>query len=271
VPVTAAQGRADVWCDVTADRLTFSTYSFIVVNDPVLVDFGGTPGNYHVWLRNLTDQPVTGTVEVSAPAPLQVACEKTFSVAADSEAKVPVTVAARTGLKEISEMLARVTIDGRTVDVVRGVMPVIPNGDFESDAAGDMKPDWWMCRKRQDEWAYERIHLSAEARGGRRSLLLDPPQGADQFIRAYPENGCWTPNTKYRISVWIKAESPQGVYANIAGRVLGGGRTGPEWRQFTGELTTGADPNTGGWVGCSLMNESKGKAWFDDLVVEEVR
>jgi hypothetical protein len=271
VPVTAAQGRADVWCDVTADRLTFSTYSFIVVNDPVLVDFGGNPGNYHVWLRNLTDQPVTGTVEVSAPAPLQVACEKTFSVAADSEAKVPVTVAARTGLKEISEMLARVTIDGRTVDVVRGVMPVIPNGDFESDAAGDMKPDWWMCRKRQDEWAYERIHLSAEARGGRRSLLLDPPQGADQFIRAYPENGCWTPNTKYRISVWIKAESPQGVYANIAGRVLGGGRTGPEWRQFTGELPTGADPNTGGWVGCSLMNESKGKAWFDDLVVEEVR
>ncbi len=271
VPANAAQGRQDIWCDVTADNLTFSTYSFIVVNDPVLVDFRGNPGSYHVWVRNLSGKAVTGTVEVSAPAPLQVSCEKTFGLPADSEGQIPVTIEGRTGLEEISEMLARVTIGGKTTEVVRAVMPLIPNGDFEVDAAGDMKPDWWMCRKLRDEWAYERIHLSDEAHGGTRSLLLDPPQGEDKFIRAHPLDGCWKPSTKYRLTIWIKAEADQGVYANIGGKVLGANQTGPEWKQFTGELTTVADPNTGGWVGCSLMNESAGKAWFDDLTVEEVK
>ncbi len=271
VPADAARGRADVWCDVTADGLTFSTYSFITVNEPVLVDFRGNPGNYHVWVRNLAEQPLTGTVAVSAPAPLRVSCAPQLAIPAEAEVEVPVIVEGRDSLREISEMLARVTLGGKTTEVVRAVMPLIPNGDFEMDGAGDMKPDWWMCRKLMDEWAYERIHLSAEAHGGQRSLLLDPPQGGDQFIRAYPTNGCFTPNTRYRVSVWIKAESDRGVQVRIAGLTLGSGQTGPEWKEFTGEFTTGADPNTGGWVGCSLINESAGKAWFDDLVVEEVK
>ncbi len=270
VPANAAKGRADVWCDVTADRLTFSTYSFIVVNDPVLVDFRGNPGGYHVWLKNLSAKPLAGTLLLSFPPGLTVTHPDRFDLPPEAEIELPVSVSGREGLRQIAEMTAHVTVAGKPREVVRAVMPLIPNGDFEMDGAGDLKPDWWMCRKLRDEWSYERIHLSPEAHGGKYSLMLDPPQGEDKFIRAYPVNGCWTPSTKYRVSVWIKAEADNGVYANIAGKVLGSGQTGPEWKQFTGELTTGADPNTGGWVGCSLINESGGKAWFDDLVVEEM-
>ncbi len=270
VPPNAEKGRRDLWCDVTGDGLTFSAYEFISVNDPVLVDFRGNPGTYHVWVRNLTTQPLTGTVEVSAPAPLQVSCAREFDLPAEGEARIPVTVEGRLALREISEMSARVTIAGQTYEVVRGVMPHIPNADFESDSAGDMKPDWWMGRKVRDEWAYERLHLSTEAHSGKYSLLLDPPQAGEQFIRAYPTNGCWTPKTKYRVSVWIKCAAKEGVYVEIGGRRLGAGQTGPEWQQFAMEFTTGDNVLSGGWVGCSLINSSDQPAYFDDLVVEEV-
>jgi hypothetical protein len=265
----ATKGRADIWCEVTAGGLTFSTYSFITVNDPVLVDFRGNPGDYYVWLKNLSTSPVTGTVTVSAPAPLQVSCAANFGVTPESEAKIPVTVAGRDSLRQISEMLARVTIAGKTIEVVRGVMPTVDNGDFESDGAGDGEPDWWMCRKVRDEWAYERKHLSTDAHSGKYSLEVDPPQAGEQFIRAYPVNGALAPNTKYKVSVWIKAEQPQGVYLNCNGLVLGSGQTTPEWKQFTGEFTSAADPTTGGWESLCCFNSSPGKAWFDDIVVQE--
>jgi hypothetical protein len=281
VPANATKGRADIWCDVAGVTLrgnagqqipahTFSAYSFITINDPVLIDFRGNPGDYQVWMKNLSTRPVTGTVTVSAPAPLQVSCPATFTIPADSEGQVPVSVTGRDGLREISEMLARVTIAGKTTEVVRGVMPVVDNGDFEMDGAGDLEPDWWMARKVQDLWAYERKHLSTEAHSGRYSLQIDPPQAGEQFIRAYPVNGCFTPNTKYRMSVWIKAEAATGVHADSM-VILGNGQTGPEWKQFTGEFTTPPVLFTGGWVGVALTNASTGKAWFDDLKFEEIK
>jgi hypothetical protein len=282
VAAQATKGRADIWCDVSYSPspargggqgmgLTFSTYSFITVNDPVLVDFRGDPDGYYVWLKNLSTQPVTGTVEASAPAPLQVSCAPTFTVAPESEAQVPVTVEGRVSLKQISQMLARVTMGGKTTEVVRGVMPIVANSDFEADGAGDMKPDWWLCRQARG-LAYERLHLSTDAHGGKYSLQLDPPQGSEKALRAFPADGALTPNTKYRVSVWIKAESAQGVYCNINGLSLGADETGPEWKQFSTEFTTGSGPNGGGWVNfCYCYNASAGKAWFDDIVVEKVK
>ena len=270
VGAKATKGRADIWCDVTSGGLTFSTYSFITVNDPVLIDFRGGPGDAHIWLKNLSTQPVTGTVTVSAPAPLRVSCAATFGVPADSEAKVPVTVANQEQLKRISELQARVTIGGQTTEVVRGVMPIVANGDFEADGAGDLEPDWWMCRKAVDVWAFEHKRLSPDAHGGKYSLMLDAPTPEDKFYRAYPVNGCAKGSTRYRISVWIKAESDKEVYFHLGGLSLGAGKTGPEWKQFTGEITTGPDPR-GGWVYVAAYNGSTGKAWFDDIVVEEIK
>ena len=266
----ATKGRVDIWCDVNMTYgPTFSTYSFITVNDPVLIDFRGNPGDYYVWLKNLSTQPVTGTVALSAPAPLQVSCAPTFGVTPESEAKIPVTVTGRDGLKQISEMLARVTIGGKTTEVVRGVMPSVDNGDFEADGAGDGEPDWWMARKVRDDWAYERKHLSTDAHGGKYCLQVDPPQEGEKFIRVYPVNGCLAPHTKYKVSVWIKAEQPRGVYLYVNGLTVGANQTTPEWKQFTADLTTGADPTTGGWEGLWAYNESPGKAWFDDIVIQE--
>jgi hypothetical protein len=285
VGLHATKGRADLWCDVTGWSLptplgvkgwqvpghTFSAYDFITVNDPVLLDIQGSPGYHHIWLKNLSTHPVTGTVEVSAPAPLKVSCPPTFEVAPESETQVPVTVEGRAGLHEISEMQARVTIAGKTTEVVRGVPPIVANPDFEMDGAGDLQPDWWQARKFQDVWAYEHKRLSTDAHSGKYSLEVDPPQAGEKFIRVYPVDGAFSPSTKYQVSVWIKSEANKDVWFYIGGLVLGSGQTGPEWKQFTGTFTSAPDPINGGWANINAYNASTGKAWFDDIVVEEVK
>ncbi len=85
--------------------------------------------------------------------------------------------------------------------------------------AGDMEPDWWNARKNQDVWAFEHKRLSTDAYGGKYSLMLDPPTPEEQYIYAYPVHGCAKGDTKYRVSVWIKAESDKDVHFYLGGLV----------------------------------------------------
>jgi len=94
-----------------------------------------------------------------------------------------------------------VIVGKQTLDLVRAVMPTVPNGDFETDGAGDHKPDWWMCRKVTDNVAYDRLHLAEGAHSGKYCVQLDPPQQGEQFIRAYAVNGALKPGAPYRASV----------------------------------------------------------------------
>ena len=87
------------------------------------------------------------------------------------------------------------------------------------------------------------------------------------MIRAYPVNGAFRPGAHYRASVWIKSASVTGIYANVAGQVLGGSGLSPEWKQFTREFTCSALSSQ--YVG--LYNDSAAAGFFDDLVVEEIR
>lgn len=267
VPRNAPKGRCDVWCDVATDAGDFSTYNFVTVSDAVLLDFRGDPGNYHLWLRNLTTRPVTGAATVTAPKPLAATCPRDVRIPPEAEVRVPVTVTGQAGLREIAEMAATVTLDGRRIDLVRGVIPGVPNGDFETDSAGDMRADWWMARCYRDEWSYEAIGLSKDAHSGKYALRIDPPHGEQRFICAYPVHSVLKPDTLYRISLWIKCKSPKGVHAVILGRRLGEGKTTDQWQKFETEVRTGP---RGASLYRTLFNFSPDPALFDDIQIEEV-
>ena len=265
VPDDAAKGRTDIWCDVKTTGGDFSAYSLLVVNDPVVADFRGNPSSYHVWLKNLTTGAFRGTLSVAGRDGLSVSAATEFALPPEAEVKVPVEVTGQDKLREISEMSATVKVGRQTLALVRGVMPTVPNGNFEMDGAGDQKPDWWMCRKVGDAWAYERLHLAEGSHRGKYCLQLDPPRKGEQFTRAFPIHGALRPGVRYRISVWIKSASATGVYANVAGQVLGIGRTDPQWRRFTKEFVQGNGPG----ADVNLHNESSATAFFDDLTIEE--
>lgn len=210
---------------------------------------------------------MTGAINVpQQQGGLKVSAPTTVTLPPDSETNVPVKVEGQDKLHEIGEISASITIGSQKMDVVRGVMAAIPNGDFESDSAGDLKPDWWMCRKVGDDWSYERMHLAEGAHGGKYCLQLDPPQAKEEYIYAYPVDWAFRPGAHYRTSVWIKSASATGVSAQLGGAPLGLGQTGPQWKQFTGEFTCG--PSPAAYVG--LRNVSSAPAFFDDIVIEEI-
>lgn len=268
VPGNARKGRTDLWCDIVTPSGTFSAYALLVVNDPVVADFRGNPGSYHVWLRNLTTEPLTGTLTVAARAGLKVSAPTTVALPPEAELQVPVTVIGQDQLREISEMSATVTIGRQSTEVVRGVIPTVPNGDFETDEVGDHKPDWWMCRKGGDAFGYESISLAEGAHSGKHCLQLDPAQAGEKFTCAFPVHSVLKTDTRYRLSVWIKTASTNGVYIN-AGAVngIGAGQTTPEWKQFSAEFKTGPTPSG---LYRALYNTSSAPAYFDDLKIEEL-
>jgi hypothetical protein len=211
-----------------------------------------------------------GSVSVSAPVPLTASAPAAFELPAKGEAKVPVTVTGQDKLVEIAEMEAKVVGGGGTWDLVRGVMPVVPNGDFEIDTAGDRKPDWWMGRGLGDEWDYDSISLDTDAPSGQFCLKVDPSANPQGFVRAYSEHGAVQPHTKYRFRGWVKRADAGGeVYIAFSGfdwRRL----TTPavnQWEPLEGEFTTG--PTHSPMV-VHCFNSSRGAAWFDGIVVEEV-
>ena len=107
VPENATKGRTDIWCDVATPAGNFSAYSLLVVNDPVVADFRGNPGGYHVWLKNLTTESLTGTLRVAGRDGLKVSAATEFLLLPEAEVKVPVEVAGQDKLREISEMSPR--------------------------------------------------------------------------------------------------------------------------------------------------------------------
>ena len=265
VPQDAALGRNDVWCHVKTEAGDFSAYHFAVVNQPVLVEFRGNPGNYQLWFKNLTESPVSARVTLAAPAALKADCAGHVEIPAASTVTLPVSVSGQAQLREIAEMTADVSMGQDLQRRVRAVMPALPNGDFEMDTAKDMKPDWWMCRAAGDRTSYDKMTLSTDAHGGKYSLRLDPPSQGQQFIFAYPVNFCLKANAKYRISFWVKSKATQGVYVSLGEDLkLGDGKTSDQWREIAAECRYYAG------VRWKLINKSSEPAFFDDFKIEEI-
>ena len=155
-------------------------------------------------------------------------------------------------------------------DLVRGVMPTVPNGDFEMDSAGDMRPDWWISRKAGDRLDAEKISLDTGGPSGKYCLRVEPGDDPDGFVFVYGVNGAIKPNTKYRVSVWIKRDDPNGPVflsaSELAGRLLSSTVTN-KWEFLQLEAVSTANA-------CRLQlrcfNKSRKTAWFDGIKVEEI-
>lgn len=271
VPQGTKLGRYDVRADIVTSGGAFTAYKMVAITEPVIAEFRGDPGTYRLLIKNLTGKPTKGTVTVSAPAPLRATIQASFDLPAMGEVQIPVTVEGQDQLSQISEMNAKITTPLAKWDLVRAVMPIVPNGDFEQDGAGDMRPDWWMGRKLMDEWDPDRIRLEADVPSGKYCLRVDESDNPKGFVRAYSVDGAVKPNTKYRFSAWIKKASSEGqVMVQFAGfdyRSLTPTKVG-EWEHLQGEVTTGPKH---GYMTVSCYNQSRGPAWFDAIKVEEIQ
>ncbi len=271
VPAGTKPGRCDVRADVATPAGAFTAYRMLTVVEPVTAEFRGDPGGYHLLVRNHTGKPVRGTVAVGAPAPLKVSAPAGFDLPAHGDAKVPVTVEGQDRLDRLSEMSAMVSAPGAKWNLVRVVVPVVANGDFEQDGAGDRRPDWWMCRKKADVWDPESMRLEEGGPSGKYCLRVDASDDATGFVRAYTVHGAVKPDTRYRIRGWVKrAEAGGDVAVRFSGFGWAGLRTEEvgKWVRLEAEVKSGANP-TGMVVNC--LNASRGPAWFDGISVEEVR
>ena len=270
VPKGATLGRYDVWCHVKTKAGDFAAYHFAVVNQPVMVEFMGNPGTYQLRFRNLTETPMSASIKLSAPAPLKVDCAGQIEIPPTRTVTVPITVTGREQLREVSEMAADISMGQTSRKLVRAVMPVVPNGDFEMDTAGDLKPDWWMCRTETDRFSYNKMNLSTNAHSGKYSLRLDPPSKDQKCTYAFPENYCLKSgtNVRYRVSCWIKSKATEGVYIGFSENFkLGKGKTSDEWNEFAVEQKFYPGASGTQWM---LINQSGEPAFFDDFRIEEL-
>jgi len=113
---------------------------------------------------------------------------------------------------------------------------------------------------------------------GFRSICLEAEDGTCALRHDLPD---LKPNTKYRISYFVKLEKVQ-MKAKSSGVVLniyaGGNRWFPRkwlsgtvpWTYQEGTFTTGSDIGENSYLLLYLMNAS-GKVWFDRIRLEEVR
>jgi hypothetical protein len=244
----------------------------ISVAEPVVAEFRGNPGSYHLLIENLTSAPTKGDITVStADSALVVRAADSVELPAHAKVRVPVTVEGQDRLTRISEMNAVVRTPLAKWDLVRAVMPTVPNGDFETDTAGDGKPDWWMGRGKRDRCDLEHIHLDSGGPSGSRCLCVEASSDPAGFVRAYNVHGAVRPGTKYRVSGWIKRADRRGdVCIRFSGLGQQQLRTTAMGRWTFLEAVTESDPKSGAIV-VSCFNASRGPAWFDQIKVEETK
>lgn len=224
----AKKGRYDIWADVTGairqSSVAFSAYAYAVVSDSLLMDLRGHCGDYHVWLRNLSDKPLKGNVSVrSLLGGLTVKdADTVVTVPAHGVVRVPVAVDGIGNLTDNGEIEATWTMGvwplRKKISRVKAVKPLMPNPGFESDSAGDGKPDYWMCRAYTD-WAYESMNLSTESHSGKYALELKPYVRNQRYTMAAPTIFDAEIGKTYKFTLWTKSESPD-AHVDIRGKMF---------------------------------------------------
>ena len=156
--------------------------------------------------------------------------------------------------------------------------PIVSDGDFSQPAKSARQlGNWWMAAMPKGT---EAVQDKTVFKSKPQSLSIEsngPSAAARQNLPALK------PNTKYKVSVWIKTDKivPKGKHAGATVNIcsdrnhwipavcISGTK---DWTRYEGVFTSG--PNTNGkiksYMLLYLLNCS-GKAWFDDLTFEEVK
>ena len=147
---------------------------------------------------------------------------------------------------------------------------LIVNGSFE-ELSGD-RPTHWMSRTYLGEVKHT---IDSVAKSGARSAKITAEDGTDA---SWSQDVLVKPNTRYRLSTWIKTRHVEGPAMGALFNIHQLQREGlptpltgdNEWKQLTSEFATGNHSSVtinmlfGGW------GRSKGEAWYDDVQLIEL-
>lgn len=143
----------------------------------------------------------------------------------------------------------------------------VQNGGFESETNG--RPSGWRTQTWGGSAQFSLDRTTAKT--GKNSILVRSDNGADAGFTTTVQV---KPNSKYRITAWIKTEGVvktdgQGATLNLHSRpehaqVVSGTK---DWTQVSMDVDTGDDDSL--QLNCILgyYGSAKGKAWFDDVEV----
>lgn len=150
---------------------------------------------------------------------------------------------------------------------------LIGNGDFEAGTGPDRPEDWTPTQ--WGEGTYRAASSGDRPRAGTRCASLETTNGADC---AWMQRVEVEPNTRYRLSGWIRTEAVVpgtgvGAFLNVqeVQNVRTKAITGTsDWTQVTMVFDSGSHRNV--QVNCLLggWGRSSGKSWYDDITLEPV-
>jgi hypothetical protein len=233
-------------------------------------------------LRNSSAREIRGTARLRLPAGVTATpVEAPVALATRGSGEVLFQIANVRSVLTRQAVTAVVKYGSEESFAYEHVQPPLVNGNFEQSTAGDNWPDYWNYRRPEGLYLRGAALDSTDKVEGRYSLRIDPyPNDVENcvqtsFVRLLPD-------TRYRLSGWIKCTAVRGtgiaiwsIGAKDSKRAvsfsIGGGPTAKtgQWQKFEGEFLS-ADIDVPYGIQVANWNKGEGTAWYDDVRLEEV-
>jgi hypothetical protein len=267
LPATAARDRYDLTLVTEAEGATGQYPHWISATSPLWVRLLRNPdGSVAATVYNRSDQPLAGTLAVTPPKGITVENpSQPFSAPAWGKAELTVKIAGIEPLQAPVHLVATATAGKLTARRLLMLNVPVPNGHFETDSAGDGRPDWWVAWGAGDSRdVADRLALDPkDPYFGQYSLRIDPVAEAGKFVRATPIAFRLDTGKKYRVRVAIRTTAAEDQpYVEIGGRRLTAPPEPGKWNILEATCT--------GSGALNLVNPSRHPVWFDALTVEVI-
>lgn len=271
-PPSAARQIHDLWCVANTGSGRARRYAPISVVATPYVQWEFAGGHsLRLTLQNLRAESVAGSVTIAFPNSAIVGTsegEQTFSVPGFSEQVVTFHFTNLPQLREPIGILVRVLADSPGQVIPIRLYPAIANGDFETDLAGDGKPEYWTTY-----WdatlreTYPLINLDSSVKhGGHSSLRVDPlPAERNASVWLTPLATMLFPNTGYQITAYAKVPTNGSLEWHLPeGRTLSatGEPDADGWQLYAGVCQTGPSAYRSQLM---IGNTGATPIWIDDI------
>ncbi len=270
----------DLYCVAEAKGSVGRRYCSLSVVPSPYVDFSFQPNaRLRVTLHNYREQAVNAQVKISLPpdCPATVTPATTLGVPAGGDADTTFTFGKLEAMDRPAAMHIDVTCTGQSQSVPVRLFPLLCNGSFELDLAGDGKPEYWTTYdysgKLEQSAIYPLIHLDTRwAYDGKTSLRIDPyTQEPGHHVDVFPLSTMLSPGTSYHVTAYARV--PAGGKLTITGPMYQplapiGAPDANGWQQYEKTVTTGPDVVRDGLF---ITNAGATPVWVDAIKVEMVK
>lgn len=228
--------------------------------------------------ENMTSQPVKGTVEIPSNEFIEGA-KLNFDLPAHEKQTLVISLRELKLLEMRVPVMVKVRYGEIVRELVQSLTPIVSNGDFEIDLAGDGQPDDWTFFGPTGVFGimrYDQVRLDDQIKhSGRYSLRL-PPAPVDQSIMAAPLLTHGIVGHSYRVRVAIRREVAGPV--SLGGPPMGNNSLVGQWEILESVMAAsprkipgpGAQTDCQGDLGISIWNRTQGHVWVDSVTVEDM-